>query len=76
MSFKNMTLDVSLGVSTNQRCASASLASAACANVHISVKPHIQECHVGGLELAMAGTFTPWKLAQQGFIFFLWKASC
>lgn len=35
----------------------------------LSVQLHIQECHVGGLESAMAGAFTPWKLAQQGFVF-------
>lgn len=35
----------------------------------LSVQLHIQECHVGGSESAMAGAFTPWKWAQQGFVF-------
>lgn len=35
----------------------------------LSVQLRIQECHDGGLESAMAGAFTPWKLAPQGFVF-------
>lgn len=35
----------------------------------LSAQPHVQECHVGGSESAMAGASTPWKSAQQGFVF-------